>query len=409
MSGPRVIAVGAPPTFRQQVARAIGSVPEAVEWLPTLAAAEDLLSEKAGADVLALSPSVESNEAIAFSELVTKRYPMSAVVLVRDLPPDGMLPSLMRSGIRDVIDLSAGGDDLRDALDRALRWSASLQALSGRIQSDGDGDAGRMVCFFSTKGGTGKTFLACNVATALAKRVGKPVALVDLDIAHGDVFSYFGTQPVRPLDDLLSAPEDAGEETVIGLGNQLGDHLWGYAAPPDPGAGQSVSTDAVERALRTLRRSFAFTVVDGTADYSDHVLAALDMADLIYLVTGPDVVGLKHLSNALQTLVTLGTSKDRIRVVMNRADSKVGITPADAERALGIRADALVPSSSAVPLSLNRGIPVVAGEPSSGVSKAIGEIASTLSNGHSPAGPPRANGKRNGRLFNRQGDRSVAR
>jgi pilus assembly protein CpaE len=393
MSGPRVVAVGAPPTFRQQVARALGAAPESVEWVPTVTAAEDFMTDgRAQADLLALSPSVKAEDAIGFGEFVSRRSPATAVVVVRDRPPDGALPSMIRSGIRDVVDLTNGGEDLRDSLHRALTWASSLRSVNGRAPVEDGTDHGRVVCVFSSKGGTGKTFLSCNLAVAIARRLGEPTALVDLDVDLGDVFAYFGTQPSRPLQDLLSVGTDVDAETVRSLGNQLDENLWGYGAPPDPGAGQSVSAESVGAALRTLRRFFPFTILDGSAEYSDHVLAAMDLSDVIYLVTGPDVVGLKHLSLAIQTLTTLGTPRERVRVVLNRADSKVGISPTDVERVMRIKPDVLVPSSSLVPASLNHGVPVVLEEPRSAVAKAVDELAAALvaeskpSNGAAPEG-----------------------
>ena len=335
-------------------------------------------SGKTTADLLALSPAVKTEDAIGFGEFVGRRFPATAVVVVRDRPPDGALPLLIRSGVRDVVDLTHGGDELRESLQRALTWSSNLGSVNGRGQPEAGGPRGRMICIFSSKGGTGKTFLACNLASAIARRLGEPTALVDLDVDLGDVFAYFGKQPTRPLEDLLTVGDDADADTIRGLGNQLEEYLWGYGAPPDAGAPQSVSGEAVGLALSTLRSVFAFTVLDGTADYSDHVLAAMDLSDVIYLVSGPDVVGLKHLSMAIQTLTTLGTPRERLRVVLNRADSRVGITPTDVERIMRIKPDVLVPSSALVPTSLNHGIPVVVEEPRSGVARALENLASTL-------------------------------
>jgi pilus assembly protein CpaE len=268
---------------------------------------------------------------------------------------------------------------------------------------DVGGPSGRVVCVFSSKGGTGKTFLACNLATAVARLSGEPTALVDLDLDTGDVFDYFGKQPTRPLQDLLSVGADADSDTIRGLGNPLDEHLWGYAAPHDPGAAESVSGEAMGAALRTLRDAFAYTILDGTAGYADHVLAAMDLSDAIYLISGPDVVGLKHLSLAIQTLTALGTPRERLRVVLNRSDSRVGLSAADVERVLRIKADVLVPSSALVPTSLNRGSPVVTLEPRSGVARAVEGVASVLvAESSSMNGAVRNGDQRRRRLLSRR-------
>ena len=130
--------------------------------------------------------------------------------------------------------------------------------------------------------------------------------------------------------------------------------------------------------LRALRRTFDFTVIDATAGYSDPVLATFDLSDTICLIAGLDVVSLRHLSLALETLLSLGFPRDRFRIVLNRADSKVGLTPQDVERVMKVKVDAMIPSSRLVPTSLNKGAPVVLDQPRSEVSKALVAFARTL-------------------------------
>jgi pilus assembly protein CpaE len=100
-----------------------------------------------------------------------------------------------------------------------------------------------------------------------------------------------------------------------------------------------------------------------------------DLSDQICLVTSLDVVGVKHLSKALDTLLAIGLPRDRFRVVLNRADSKVGLDASDVERVMKIQVDAMIPSSRLVPTSLNKGKPVVLDEPNSEVSAAIKQLA----------------------------------
>jgi pilus assembly protein CpaE len=83
----------------------------------------------------------------------------------------------------------------------------------------------------------------------------------------------------------------------------------------------------------------------------------------------------KHLSKALDTLLTIGLPRERFRVVLNRADSKVGLDAADVERVMKIQVDAMIPSSRLVPMSLNKGRPVVLDEPQSEVAASITHLA----------------------------------
>jgi pilus assembly protein CpaE len=105
---------------------------------------------------------------------------------------------------------------------------------------------------------------------------------------------------------------------------------------------------------------------------------------MICLVTGLDVVGVKHLSKALDTLLTIGLPRERFRVVLNRADSKVGLDASDVERVMKIQVDAMIPSSRLVPTSLNKGRPVVLDEPGAEVSQSITELAVRFSGAETP-------------------------
>jgi pilus assembly protein CpaE len=377
VSDPSIIAVGAPPTFRFQVARALQIDPDGVEWVPTVAAAEGFLVEGGHPEVLVLSPAIKEPDAFGLAEFVERSSPTTSVVMVRDGAMNGLLPKAMRAGIRDVIDLSQGGEELREALRRAVVWSGNLRSARGDTVAEAHRLPGTIVSVFSSKGGTGKTFLSSNLAVAIAQELTLDTALVDLEFGVGDVFSYFGKEADRPLQDIIALSEQADRDAIQGLGTKLHEHLWGYAPPANP-ASDTISSESMGKILRALRRTFDFTVIDATAGYSDPVLATFDLSDTICLIAGLDVVSLRHLSLALETLLSLGFPRDRFRIVLNRADSKVGLTPQDVERVMKVKVDAMIPSSRLVPTSLNKGAPVVLDQPRSEVSKALVAFARTL-------------------------------
>jgi pilus assembly protein CpaE len=374
MSEFEVVAVGAPPTFRQTVARALERDAQDIEWMPTVSAAEGFLAQKPGViQVLVLSPVVKEADAYGLADFVARTTPSTAVVMVRDRALNGMLPAAMRAGVRDVVDLSQGSQELREALRRALAWSANLRS-PGEAPYKPSGAKGVVISVFSSKGGTGKTFLASNLAVALAARSGLDTALVDFDLEMGDVLSYFGKDTKRAVEDFMAVGRMADPEAIRETGNKVDDHLWIYAAQTLPG-NVSVAGEAGGKVLTALRDVFPFIVVDASANYSDHALAAFDLSDVICLIAGLDVVGVRHLTSALRNLTTLGLPRERFRIVLNRADSKVGLAVSEVERVTKLKVDVLIPSSRQVPVSLNLGHPIYASNPRSEVAKAIGELA----------------------------------
>src|SRR5205085_6144035 len=108
--------------------------------------------------------------------------------------------------------MTQGTEELRDAVERAIVWAANLRSLSGGPGSGSTGgksSRGRIVSVFSSKGGTGKTFLTTNLATSIADITGEDTAIIDLDIDMGDVFTYFGREPSASIQDLMELGEGA--------------------------------------------------------------------------------------------------------------------------------------------------------------------------------------------------------
>jgi pilus assembly protein CpaE len=371
----QVIAVGTPQSFRTALARSLEVEPDDVGWVQSVVAAEEILVESDHlAHVLVLSPEVKEPDALGLAEFVGRAAPMTAIIVVRDKSWNGLLPAAMRAGIRDVVDLTQGSEELRDAVERAIVWAENISHVRGQMGQK-PRHRGSVISVFASEGGVGKTFLATNLAAALAEVSKQETAVADLDVDMGDVFSYFGREPVKQAADLIALGEGADRETVFANGTKLHEHLWGYGSVPDPSV-TPPSGEAVGKFLRVLRTNFSFVVVDASADYTDLALACFDLSDVICLVTALDVVGVKHLSRALETLLRIGLPRDRFRIILNRADSRVGLDAHDVERVMNIQVDAMVPSSRLVPTCLNKGRPVVLEEPGSEVSDSIRRLAS---------------------------------
>ncbi len=397
MTDASVVAVGTPQSFRQQIARALEVEMDEIGWVQSATAAEELLINAYNpVDVMVLSPEVKEQDALGLAEFMGRQAPGTAIVLVRDHTWNGLLPAAMRAGIRDVVDMTQGNDELREAVERAVLWATNLRSAAGPQRDGGPAQRGHVISVFSSKGGSGKTFLVTNLAASIADITGQDTAVVDLDTDMGDVFTYWGREPIARLEDLMGIGEGGEHDKIREVGVQFDQHVWGYGTPPDPST-EPPAGEAVGKFLRTLRADFPWVVVDASVDYSDSALVCFDLSDAICLVTPLDVVGVKHLSKALDTLLTIGLPRDRFRVVLNRADSKVGLDSGDVERVMKVEVDVMIPSSRLVPTALNKGRPVVLDEPGSDVSTAVRHLATKLthqfSGAEAGAADPNGNGK----------------
>jgi pilus assembly protein CpaE len=223
---------------------------------------------------------------------------------------------------------------------------------------------------FAAKGGCGKTTLAINLAVALAKDKHR-VCLIDLDLAFGDVAISVQLKPARTIIDALPM---AGHVDTTGAASLLTRYRPGLdmlLAPVTPGDAEKVPPPLVRELLTVLSGMYDYVVVDTPAQFSEHVLIALDASAHHVLLTTPDVPALKNLRVTLDTFDMLSYPADLRSIVLNRADARVGLTAEDVTRVVRSPLDAHVPSSREVPISINKGVPIVLDNAAHPVSQAI--------------------------------------
>jgi pilus assembly protein CpaE len=210
---------------------------------------------------------------------------------------------------------------------------------------------------------------------ALAKDTGHRVCVVDLDLAFGDVAISVQLDPARTLVDALPM---AGHMDITGASSLLTRYQPGLEmllAPVTPGDAEKIPAPLVAELLTVLRGMFDYVVVDTPAQFSEHVLTAMDASAHHVLLTTPDVPALKNLRVTLDMLDLLSYPRQIRSVVVNRSDSKVGLSMEHVEKVVRCPIVAQVPSSRAVPISINQGVPITLATPGHPVSQAISRLA----------------------------------
>jgi pilus assembly protein CpaE len=176
------------------------------------------------------------------------------------------------------------------------------------------------------------------------------------------------------------------------------------SAPVEPGLAENIPVSLVTKLMSIMRDMFDYVIVDTPPAFTDQVLAAFDASDLALLLATLDIPALKNLKLSLETLELLNYPKDRIRLILNRADSKVGLDAGEVEKTLRAPISALIPSSRAVPAATNRGVPIVTDQPHHPVSLAIIGFVEQHINplGNASAIPPQLRADRRGGLLRRR-------
>jgi pilus assembly protein CpaE len=272
-------------------------------------------------------------------------------------------------GADDVIDRQATPAQFLQALRRvsAIRRAEALDPNEeGRSPDPGGGvepraagphGPGLLVSVFSTRAGTGKTFVACTLAVLLADRSGESVAVADLDLRLGDVLTRFSEEPVDPLERGGVRPPSPDPGSVFERAVAVAPGVWGYAAASDAVARRA--GDLFLRDLHQLRDRYLAVVADlPPGQPAPHVETALRASDVIGVVGSSDAVGLLRLGEALAAARSLGVDDARLLVVLNRVGADDEIPVGRVEDLLGAAVAARIPASRTLPTPFEFGVPL---------------------------------------------------
>jgi pilus assembly protein CpaE len=305
-----------------------------------------------------------------------REHTQAPIILLASGEASALLEQALEADVSDVL--------LLPQMTENVVFSLRKASHSGRRAAGGGGSAhagrrGRIVTVFSPKGGTGKTVTATNLASTFAKYEGKNTLLLDLDLQFGDAAIMLGLEPEKTIYDLVVAPGELDSEKLAGYTTRHASGLDILPAPLRPEDAELVTEAKLARLLEVARESYDVIVVDTSPFFHGPMLATLDRTDELLLVCGLDVPTLKNVRLSLQTLELLAFPQNRIRVVLNRANSKVGMKPGEVEGALEVKVRFELPSDGKVPLAVNRGTPLVLADDKADFSRAMREMAKGLS------------------------------
>ena len=326
------------------------------------------LAHVAHADVV-LVAAPEPEVPRAEIEAVTAQTAAPLLLVAAD-PCDALLDAAETLGVADVVPLP----QTAAAIAFAARKLARSARPAGRTVASSD-EPGRVVTVFSPKGGTGKTTTSCNLA-AFAAAAGKRVLLLDLDLQFGDTAIMLGLEPRKTLHDLVSDAGVMDAEKLAGYVSETSIGVDVLPAPLRPEDAERVGEDRVAQLIDVARLVYDLIVVDTSPYFHGPMLATLDRTDELVLVAGPDVPTLKNLRLTLHTLELLGFARSKTRVVLNRADSRIGLKAGEVGAVLGHPIDFTLPNDPAVPATVNRGVPAVVAQKRCSYAQAFAPFAS---------------------------------
>ena len=349
------------------------------------------ISQELNPDVVLMDINMPDMDGIAATEAIRAPQPAVQVVILSVQSDQNYMRRAMLAGARDFLTKPPMGDELISAIRRAGVMAQSersksipIQAIpaAGNIGGLVAGFAapkGKVITVYSPKGGTGCTTLAVNLALTLHNEDTR-VALVDGNLQFGDVAVFMNEQGKNTIMDLAPRAEELDPEIVEEVmlkHTPSGIHI--LAAPSRPEYAEKVSSGQFTRVLEYLSQLYAYVVVDTSSLLTDVTLAAIDVSDVIVLVTTQDIPAIKNCRLFLDLLQTMGVERQRILFAMNKYDKRISITPERVAENLKQEVSSVVPLDEATVMkAVNRGVPFVLDSKSQPASRGIFSLAESV-------------------------------
>lgn len=345
-------------------------------------------------DVLIVASVDYTSEVKLYIAEATRQHPSRPIVLLVPVGNNGLLGDAFAIGVDDVVALPPEpGAEIEPELVRELSFALEKAVLRKRDVTDERlVHDGRLICVLGLKGGSGKTLTVVNLGAALAAR-GHSVALVDLDLQFGDLGLAMGLHPERTIYDLVRSGGSLDAEKLRDFMVEHPSGARALLAPLRPDHAAAVQVPFLREVMRLLRETHEFVVIDTPPNFTPEVIAAVDMSSDVLMVAMRDTLSLKDTKLGLETLERMDYDSRAIRILLNRANTKVGIDRQDMLGILGRDVDVLVPSQRDITRSINQGEPIALSAGSAG-GKAFRSLADIYLNGAGDRTPAFNGGRR---------------
>ncbi len=343
-------------------------------------------------DVVLMDINMPDMDGITATERLSAEVPTASVVMMSVQGEADYLRRSMLAGAREFLVKPFSSDELASSIrqvytrerEKQSRMAVQAVAQGGTAEPvlpgrDGD-EPGRVVAVFGPKGGVGRTTLAVNLAVAAATELGQRTCLVDASFQFGDVGVLLNLNPKnKSIADLIPELESGETESIEAFLINHSSGIRVLLAPPSPEMAELITPAGAKRMIEALRVTHDLVVVDCMSSFNDTTLAILDQADTVLTMLSLEITSIKNIRLFLEVAEQLGYSSDKIRLVLNRADSSLGIRVADVEHSIGRRVDhTIVSDGRSVVYALNRGVPFFLSNREAQVSQDVLRLATAV-------------------------------
>ena len=350
--------------------------------------AGDFIDEAPALELLGRSPmdillmgSGRGGDRYAFAERVSTQYPGTGIIMMEEALQEETMHNALFAGAKDVLIKPIEPEKLMNAIYRIHQLQEKKVALQQETPQKKvrKSELGQVYTVFSTKGGVGKTFVSINLAASLAKNQEKRVVLVDLDLDFGNAALALNLYPKFTISDIVDDIRHIDSDLIE---SYLVPHESGIKVLPaniQQQMNEFINADHIRIIIEALRESFDYVIIDMPARFFETIMPALALADHLLVITTPEISSVRNIKALLVTLKELNFPQSKIRIILNKEDSRGDIKQKDVEATLNKKVDAAIGFDyRRVLSSLNRGVPLVYEYPKNSISRHIDKMRTRI-------------------------------
>lgn len=308
-------------------------------------------------DVILMDINMPVMNGLEATEKITKKYPSVIVIIMSVQAESEYLKRAMFSGAKEYVIKPLNYDTLIDTIRATYKKFQDTVAYQKAV-ANGEKDA-KIITFYSAKGGVGKSVISINTSIILSKIHKKKTILIDFDLRYGDISMLINQHTEKTILDIIDDGELISYETVLPYLYQYNDHLDILLAPKNPEDGEYISKDTVEQIIKMFRTKYDFILMDTSVSFDDVTLTLLDLSELILFTTSMDMPSIKDTKLGLGVMKSLNYDNNKVKLLVNKATNKYGITINEIEDVFKNNFFATIPEDKKhLRLSVNKGNPI---------------------------------------------------
>src|SRR2546430_8900362 len=251
------------------------------------------MAKKERPHVILMDINMPDMDGITATEIISNTVPESPIIMMSVQGEQDYLRRSMLAGAREFLVKPFSADELINAIRhvhelekvKRARYAAVAPAAASAANplaaAPAARDTGKIITFFSPKGGVGRTTIATNLAVALHQSTQKPVVLVDGSLPFGDIAVILNMSPkAKTIADLVGSFDNTDSDVLESV---LVAHSTGIKvllAPPTPESAELITGANVKHVLELLRERYAYIVVDTWPSFQEQVITMLNVGDI---------------------------------------------------------------------------------------------------------------------------------